>query len=65
VSGAAVIVDRVVYAATKGRIIGASVRSGRVLFAFPHGDYVPVSGNGRRLLLHGYSRLYAVEPRRR
>jgi len=24
---------------------------------------VPVSGNGMRLLFHGYSRLYAVEPR--
>jgi hypothetical protein len=26
---------------------------------------VPVSGNGGRLLLHGYSRIWAVEPRRR
>jgi len=26
---------------------------------------VPVSGNGRRLLLHGFSRLYAVEHTRR
>ena len=33
--------------------------------ATPHGDYVPVSGNGRRLLLHGFSRLYAVDPKRR
>ena len=24
---------------------------------------MPVSGNGRRLLLHGYSRVWAVEPR--
>jgi hypothetical protein len=24
---------------------------------------VPVSGNGRRLLLHGYSRVWAVEPK--
>ena len=29
----------------------------------PHGYYVPVSGNAMRLLIHGYSRLYAVEPR--
>jgi hypothetical protein len=27
---------------------------------FPHGEYAPVSGAGRRLLLHGYSRVYAV-----
>jgi hypothetical protein len=41
------------------------VRSGRVIFRFPHGRYVPVSGSGGRLLLHGYSRIWAVEPRRR
>ena len=40
------------------------VRSGRRVLTFPHGDYVPVSGNGMRLLLHGFSRLYAVEPKR-
>ena len=34
-----------------------------VLLRFPHGEYVPVSGNGRRLLLHGYSRVWAVEPK--
>jgi hypothetical protein len=30
---------------------------------FPHGQYVPVAGSGRRLLLHGYSRIFAVEHR--
>jgi hypothetical protein len=35
------------------------------LLAFPHGDYVPVSGNGGRLLLHGFSRVFAVEPKQR
>jgi hypothetical protein len=45
-------------------MVGADARNGRVLFRFPHGEYVPVSGNGARLLLHGYSRLYAVAPRR-
>ena len=44
------------------RITGVDARSGKVVLRFPHGEYVPVSGNGRRLLLHGYSRLYAVEP---
>ena len=63
VSGAAVVVDGVAYAgATSGRITGVDARSGKVLLRFPHGEYVPVSGNGNRLLLHGYSRLYAVEP---
>lgn len=65
VSGAIVVVAGVAYAgSTWGRITAADARTGRVLLRFPHGEYVPVSGNGRRLLLHGYSRIYAVEPLR-
>ena len=65
VSGAAVVVDGVAYAgSTHGSMVGADARNGRVLFRFPHGEYVPVSGNGSRLLLHGYSRLYAVSSRK-
>ena len=65
ISGAAVIVDGVAYAGSfSHRIVGIAVRSGRRVLTFPHGDYVPVSGNGMRLLLHGFSRLYAVEPKR-
>src|SRR5262249_4615778 len=61
ISGAAVVVDDVAYAGSFAhRIVGVDVRSGRVVLDFPHGQYVPVSGAGRRLLLHGYSRLYAV-----
>jgi outer membrane protein assembly factor BamB len=64
VSGAAVVVAGVAYAgSTWGRITGVDAKSGRVLVRFPHGEYVPVSGNGRRLLLHGYSRIWAVERR--
>ena len=65
ISGAVVVVGGVAYAGTRHRIVGADAKSGRVLLRFPHGDYVPVSGNGRRLLLHGFSRLYAVDPKRR
>jgi outer membrane protein assembly factor BamB len=62
VSGAAVVVDGVAYAGSLGhQIVGVAARTGRVLVRFPHGEYVPVSGSGKRLLLHGYSRLYAVE----
>ncbi len=62
ISGAAVVVDGVVYAGSFAhRIVGVDAKSGRVLFRFPHGEYVPVSGNGGRLLLHGYSRVWAVE----
>jgi len=65
ISGGAVVVDGVAYAGSFAhRIVGVDARSGRVLLRFPHGEYVPVSGNGGRLLLHGFSRLYAVEPRR-
>ncbi len=64
VSGAAVVVDGVAYAGSfAGRILGVDARSGRVLVRFPHGYYVPVSGNGRLLLFHAYSSLYAVAPR--
>ncbi|MDQ3164062.1 MAG: PQQ-like beta-propeller repeat protein, partial [Actinomycetota bacterium] len=65
VSGAAVVVSGVAYAgSTLGRIIGVDAKSGRILLSFPHGEYVPVSGNGQRLLLHGYSRIWAVEPKK-
>ncbi len=64
VSGAAVVVGGVAYAgSTWGRITGVDAKSGRVVLSFPHGEYVPVSGNGGRLLLHGYSRVWAVEPK--
>jgi outer membrane protein assembly factor BamB len=66
ISGAVVVVAGVVYAGNfSHRIYGVSAVSGRQLLAFPHGDYVPVSGNGGRLLMHGFSRLFAVEPKRR
>jgi outer membrane protein assembly factor BamB len=64
ISGAATVVDGVAYAGSFAhRILGVDARSGRVVLNFPHGEYVPVSGAGERLLLHGYSRLYAVEER--
>jgi outer membrane protein assembly factor BamB len=64
ISGAAVVVGGVAYAGSFAhRILGVDVDSGRVVLNFPHGEYVPVSGAGRRLLLHGYSRLYAVVER--
>lgn len=64
ISGAAVVVDGVAYAGSFAhRIVGVDAHSGHILLRFGHGHYVPVSGNGQRLLFHGYSRLYAVEPR--
>lgn len=64
ISGAVVVVDGVAYAGSFAhRIVGADARTGKLLVDFPHGEYVPVSGSGKRLLLHGYSRLYAVVAR--
>ena len=61
ISGAATVVDGIAYAGSFAhRILGVDARSGRVVLDFPHGEYVPVSGAGHRLLLHGYSRIYAV-----
>jgi outer membrane protein assembly factor BamB len=61
ISGAATVVDGVAYAGSFAhRILGVDASSGRVVLDFPHGEYVPVSGAGHRLLLHGYSRIYAV-----
>jgi outer membrane protein assembly factor BamB len=65
ISGAPVIVDGVAYVGSfSHRIIGVNLHTGRRLLTFPHGQYVPVSGNGGRLLFNGFSRIYAVEPRR-
>jgi outer membrane protein assembly factor BamB len=64
VSGAAVVVDGVAYVGSFGHeITGVEASSGRVLLRFPHGEYVPVSGNGGTLLLHGFSRIFAVQHR--
>jgi outer membrane protein assembly factor BamB len=64
VSGAAVIVGGVAYVGSFAhRIIGVNLHTGHRLVTFPHGEYVPVSGNGARLLFNGFSRIYAVEPR--
>ncbi|TML39563.1 MAG: hypothetical protein E6G25_08135 [Actinobacteria bacterium] len=66
ISGSPVVVAGVVYFSNfYHRIYGLNARTGRNIFRFPDGNYVPVSGNGRLLLMHGFSRLYAVEPRRR
>jgi eukaryotic-like serine/threonine-protein kinase len=65
ISGSPAVVDGIVYAGSFAhRIIGVDARSGRVVFTFPHGEYVPVSGNAGRLLLHGYASIWAVEPGR-
>jgi outer membrane protein assembly factor BamB len=64
ISGAPTVVAGVVYAGNTGRrLYGLDARTGRRVFTFRDGNYVPVSGNGGMLLLHGVSRLYAVTSR--
>jgi outer membrane protein assembly factor BamB len=66
VSGAIQVVAGLVYAGSFGhRITAWHWRTGREVWRFPHGEYVPVSGNGGRLLMHGFSRIWAVEPKKR
>lgn len=66
VSGAVQVVAGIVYAANIDRGIGAwNWRTGRQVWSFPHGEYVPISGSGRRLLVHGRDRIWAFESRRR
>ncbi len=66
VSGAAVVVAGVAYAgSTWGHTTGVDAKTGKIVLSWPHGEYVPVSGNAQRLLLHGYSRIWAVEPRKK
>ena len=65
ISGAATVVDGVAYAGSFAhRIIGVDATDGRTVLQFDHGEYAPVSGDGMRLLFHGYSDLYAVAPKR-
>jgi outer membrane protein assembly factor BamB len=64
ISGAPTVVAGVVYFSNTGhRTYGLSARTGSGLMTFGDGDYVPVSGNGGKLLFHGFSTLYAVTPR--
>jgi outer membrane protein assembly factor BamB len=65
VSGAIVIVAGAVYAGSlEGRIEAWDSRTGRTLWTFNRGRYVPVSGNGARLLVHGARSIWAVMPKR-
>jgi outer membrane protein assembly factor BamB len=66
VASANVVVDGVVYVAgTSSRILALDWRTGHTIWTFPYSEYTPVSGNGGRLLMHGYARIWAVEPRRK
>ena len=66
ISGSATVVGRTVYFANLGarNTRGLDVRNGRVVFRFPGGGFTPVISDGRRLYLTGWSRQYALVPRK-
>jgi len=76
VSGTPTVVDGVVYfsrclACWAGRTFHLPPRtfavdaaSGRRLWAFPDGEYTPLVTDGRLAFLDGYTRLYALSPKR-
>lgn len=65
VSGAVQVVGGVVYAADfSGETNGWHWRTGRHVFRFGKGKYVPISGNAGKLLLHGIANMFALEPRK-
>ena len=65
ISGSATIVGNIVYFANLAArtTIGLAVRSGNVVFRFPHGGFNPVISDGQRLYLEGYSSLYGLIPK--
>jgi outer membrane protein assembly factor BamB len=66
VSGAVEVVGGLVYAASlENRTTAWNWRTGRQVWSFPHGRYVPVSGNASRLLIHGAKQIWAVVPKRK
>jgi outer membrane protein assembly factor BamB len=64
ISGSPTVIDGIVYAGNFAhQIVGVDAHTGRIRFRFPHGEYVAVSGNRGRLLMYGWSSLWAVEPK--
>ena len=60
ISGAASVVDGVVYFSTFGlRTYALAAATGRLLWTWPDGEYSPVVTDGRRLYLTGRGKLYA------
>ncbi len=64
VIGSLSVIGRIVYAATfDGTTIhGISARSGRGVYSYHTGAYMPAVSDSRRLFLVGYSSIHALEP---
>ncbi|MDQ5893847.1 MAG: PQQ-binding-like beta-propeller repeat protein [Actinomycetota bacterium] len=64
VIGSLSVIGRIVYASTFDgtNTYGISARSGRKVFAFHTGAYMPGISDGEKLYLVGYSSIHALEP---
>jgi hypothetical protein len=61
--GSPQIVAGVVYAATvRGTTDALTLAGGRRLQRWRHGQYVPISGDSRTLMLVGYQRVWGLRP---
>jgi outer membrane protein assembly factor BamB len=61
ISGAATVVDGVVYFSTFAhRTYALDAKSGRLVWTWPDGEYSPVVTDGRRVYLTGRGRIYAL-----
>jgi outer membrane protein assembly factor BamB len=61
ISGAASVIDGVVYFSTFAhRTYALSAATGRLLWTWPDGEYSPVVTDGRRIYLTGRGRIYAL-----
>jgi hypothetical protein len=47
------------------RSFAVDARRGGIVWRYPDGEYSPVVSDGRHLYLMGFTRIYALEPRRR
>ena len=65
ISGSAAILGNVVYFSTlKGRTYGLDTRTGKQVWTFPEGAYAAVVADRKHVYVVGYSRLYAMAPRK-
>jgi outer membrane protein assembly factor BamB len=64
ISGAAVVLGEVVYVSTlREQTFALTAADGRLLWRFPDGKYAAAIGDGERLYLVGYNRLFVLTPK--
>jgi outer membrane protein assembly factor BamB len=65
ISGAATVIDGIVYFSTfSERTYALDAKTGKLVWAWPDGKYSPLVADPRRIYLTGLGRLYAMVERR-